>query len=101
MFASALELEVKRRRAHPHVLCKRLNPERVREVVLHPPDRPRDPLCRGAGRGDLAQPQRLGAGEQALDPRNLGEKASQEFIQMPKVGRNRRPMPTKIAGNPL
>src|SRR5947209_8044056 len=51
----ALEVEVERRRAHPHLPRQRLDLERVRETVLQPPDCPSDPVGRGAGRGDLTQ----------------------------------------------
>jgi hypothetical protein len=56
----ALEVEVKRRRAHSHMLRERIDPERVREVVIQPADRSRDALGRGTGRDDLAQPRPCG-----------------------------------------
>jgi hypothetical protein len=62
----------------PH---ERLDPERVREVLLQPPDRLRDPLGRGAGRGDLAQPRPLRAGEHAVG--DLAEHERRQRFDVP------------------
>lgn len=48
-----LEVQVDGRRTPPDFPRERVNPERIDEVVLPPPDRPCELLGRSAGRGDL------------------------------------------------
>ena len=66
-----LEVAVERRRAQPYLASEGLDAKRLCEVVLEPPDGPRDALGRGTGRSDLAKPRALLAGEHAV--RELAE----------------------------
>src|SRR5262249_460031 len=64
---------------------ERLDAERVREVVLQPPDCLGDPVGRGAGRGDLAQPRPLRAGEYAVG--DLAEHERRPVVRRPAGSR--------------